>query len=352
MKTLSYIILLASILFTYGCDELNSDSADVSGTWLIPKDQIFDGGPGKDGIPALTNPQFASVSATSYLKDNDLVLVMKIGSEIRIYPHPILDWHEIINDEINGVKFALTYCPLTGTGIAWNRVINGKETTFGVSGLLYNSNLIPYDRATNSNWSQMKLLSVNGSFIGTSPNLIPVIETSWLTAKQIFPSAKVVTTSTGYSRSYGTYPYGDYKTNNGLLLFPVSPEDSRLPRKERILGVLVNSEAKAYRFQDNGNNIDLISDIVGGKSITVIYSKSRNIITAYESVLEDGSIVTLTSVQNQLPIIMIDTDGNKYNLFGEVTEGPQQGKKLKSVTSMIAYWFAWGAFYPNTSIAN
>lgn len=352
MKTISYLILFASILFTSGCDQLNSDSADVSGTWLIPKDQIFDGGPGKDGIPALTNPQFASVSSTNYLKNNDLVLIMKFGNEIRIYPHPILDWHEIINDEMNGNKFALTYCPLTGTGIAWDRVIGGKETTFGVSGLLYNSNLIPYDRGSNSNWSQMKLLSVNGSLLGTSPNLFTVLETSWLTAKQIFPNAKVVTTSTGHSRSYGTYPYGDYKTNNGLLIFPVLPDDSRLPRKERVLGVLSNGEARAYRFQENGFNIDLLNDIIGGKSISVIYSKERNIFSAYQNELEDGTALTLSALQNELPIIMIDTDGNKYNLFGEITAGPMQGKKLKSVPFMIAYWFAWGAFYPNTSIAN
>lgn len=113
-----------------------------------------------------------------------------------------------------------------------------------------------------------------------------------------------------------------------------------MPRKERILGILVNSEAKAYCFQDNGNNIDLISIIVGGKSITVIYSKSLNIITAYESVLEDGSIVTITSVQNKFPTIMIDTDGNKYNLFKEVSEGLRRERKLKSLTSMVAYWFA------------
>jgi hypothetical protein len=352
MRTLSYIILLAFILFNYGCDELNSDSADVSGTWLIPKDQIFDGGPGKDGIPALTNPQFASVSSTNYLKNNDLVLIMKAGNEIRIYPHPILDWHEIINDEISGTKFALTYCPLTGTGIAWDRVLNGKETTFGVSGLLYNSNLIPYDRGSNSNWSQMKLLSVNGSLLGTSPNLFSVIETTWLTAKQIFPNAKVVTTSTGHSRSYGTYPYGDYKTNNGLLIFPVSPDDSRLPRKERVLGVLSNGEARAYRFQENGFNIDLLNDVIGAKSVAIIHSKGRNIFTAYQSELEDGTTVTLSAVQNELPVIMNDSNGNKYNIFGEVTEGPQQSKKLKPVTSMLAYWFAWAAFYPNTSIAN
>lgn len=352
MRTKAYLIFTSIMLIMIGCDNLSTDSANVSGEWLIPKDQIFDGGPGKDGIPALTNPQFASVSSTNYLKNDDLVLIIKIGNEIRIYPHPILDWHEIINDEISGTKFAITYCPLTGSGIAWNRVINGKETTFGVSGLLYNSNLIPYDRASNSNWSQMKLLSVNGSLLGTIANTFTLIETSWLTAKQIFPSAKVVTTSTGYSRSYGTYPYGDYKTNHGLLLFPVSPDDSRLPRKERVLGVIVNNETKAYRFRENGLNIDLISDVVGGKSITVINNKSRNIFAAYQNELEDGSTVSLSPIQNELPIIMIDTDGNKYNLFGEVTDGPKQGMKLKQVTYMVAYWFAWGAFYPNTSIAN
>ncbi len=352
MKSIAYLIFTLMIFVLTGCDDSSTDSADVSGAWLIPKDQIFDGGPGKDGIPALINPQFSTASSTSYLKNNDLVLIMKIGGEIRIYPHPILDWHEIINDEINGTKFALTYCPLTGTGIAWDRVINGKETTFGVSGLLYNSNLIPYDRASNSNWSQMKLLSVNGSLLGTFANTFTVIETSWLTAKQTFPNAKVVSTSTGYSRSYGTYPYGDYKTNNGLLIFPVSPDDSRLPRKERVLGVLSNGEATAYRFQENGANIDLFSDNIGGKEITVVHSKSRNFITAYQNELEDGTVVTLSALQNEFPIVMTDSDANKYNVFGEITEGPQQGKKLKSVTSMIAYWFAWAAFYPNTSIGN
>jgi hypothetical protein len=352
MKTFANISFVALIIFVYSCDDSSTNSADVSGDWLIPKDQIFDGGPGKDGIPALTNPQFASASSTTYLNNNDLVLVIKIDNEIRIYPHLILDWHEIINDEINGTKFALTYCPLTGTGIAWDRVINGRETTFGVSGLLYNSNLIPYDRNSNSNWSQMKLQSVNGSLIGTHATTYSVIETSWLTAKQLFPSAKVVTTSTGYSRSYGTYPYGDYKTNHGLLIFPVTPDDSRLPRKERVLGVIVNNETRAYRFQENGSNIELFSDIIGGKSITVVNSKDRNIIAAYQNELEDGTAVNLSSIQNELSIIMIDTNGNKYNLFGEVTDGPKQGKKLISVSSMVAYWFAWGAFYPNTSIAN
>ncbi len=352
MKTMAYLIFMVLIILAFSCDDSSTNSADVSGDWLIPKDQIFDGGPGKDGIPALTNTPFAAASATSYLKDDDLVILIKLNNVIKVYPHPILDWHEIINDGIGNNKFTITYCPLTGSGLAWNRVLNGKETTFGVSGLLYNSNLLPYDRGSNSNWSQMKMLSVNGSLMGTQAENYHVVETSWKTVKQLYPNALVVTTATGHSRSYGTYPYGDYKTNHGLLIFPVSPDDSRLPRKERVLGVLVNSSAKAFRFKNNGSDIELIADNVGGKNLVVVNSKDRNIITTYQSELEDGSQVVLSAVQNELPTVMIDPDGNKFDLFGEIVEGPKAGIKLKPVTSMICYWFAWAAFYPNTSIAN
>jgi hypothetical protein len=355
MKKLLLVGFAIHFILLAGCNELSSTSdsgGSVSGDWLIPKDQVFDGGPGKDGIPALTNPKFTDVSSTNYLKDEDLVIAVKANNEMRIYPHPILDWHEIINDEIGGIKFAITYCPLTGSGIAWNRLLNGQETTFGVSGLLYNSNLMPYDRASNSTWSQMKMLSVNGGLIGQKADIFPIIESSWKTIKQLYPNAKVVTTETGYSRSYGTYPYGDYKTNNDLLIFPVTPDDKRLPRKERVLGVLINDEAKAYRFENNGSNISLRNDNVFGKAIVVVSSRNKNIFTAYQSQLEDGTIVNLTAVQNELPIVMTDSNGNKFDLFGEVIAGSKKGFKLKSITSMIAYWFAWAAFYPNTSIVN
>ena len=350
MKQILYFVFAFQLSGIVGCDLLSSDSADVSGEWLIPKDQIFDGGPGKDGIPALTNPQFAAASATSYLNDDDLVILIKLNNEIKVYPHPILDWHEIINDGIGNDKFTITYCPLTGSGLAWNRVINGNETTFGVSGLLYNSNLLPYDRGTNSNWSQMKMLSVNGSLMGKQAENFHVLETSWKTAKQLFPNALVVTTATGHSRSYGTYPYGNYKTNHGLLIFPVSPDDSRLPRKERVLGVINNGEAKAYRFS-SGKNVLIQRDNIGGNSL-IILSVGNNLLTAYYEELENGSAVSLNEVQNEGEVIMVDTDGNKYDLFGEIKSGPKAGMKLKKVTSMIAYWFAWAAFYPNTSIGN
>lgn len=352
MKYLSIFFVLYFLSLGSGCDESTNSSSDTSGEWLIPKEQIFDGGPGKDGIPALLNPQVSDITSINFLEDADLVIAIKFGDEVRVYPHPILDWHEIINDEINGNKFAITYCPLTGSGIAWNRLLEGKETTFGVSGLLYNTNLIPYDRATQSNWSQMKMQCVNGTLIGASVVTFPILETSWKTIKQAYPSAKVVTTETGYSRSYGVYPYGDYKTNNDLIIFPVSPDDNRLPRKERVLGAFINGINRAYKFQDNGSELTLFTDNVDNKTIVVISCKEKNLNTVFQSTLDDGTEVSLSPVKNELPIILTDSEANKYDLFGEVIAGPKKGSKLISVSSMTAYWFGLAAFYPNISIAN
>ena len=151
------------LLGLYAC---NSQKEPVSlgqnPEWLIPIDEIYDGGPGKDGIPALLNPHSVQATEIGYLQDEDLVLGYKVGEEAHAYPHPILDWHEIINDAVGSEAISIIYCPLTGTGIGWDREINGATTSFGVSGLLYNSNIIPYDRLTDSNWSQIQNKCVNG----------------------------------------------------------------------------------------------------------------------------------------------------------------------------------------------
>ena len=238
----NFSLFLICIAITFSCEK----DKETSGIWLIPSDQVFDGGPGKDGIPALENP--LKISNPQFLTDFDLVIGYYDGSDAVAYPHVILDWHEIINDELNGFPFAITYCPLTGTGIGWDRKIDGVITTFGVSGLLYNNNLIPYDRKTDSNWSQMRNECVNGELIGNPIPTFTVVETSWRTWKAMFPDTKVVSTNTGFSRQYGVYPYGDYKTNHRNLIFPLNPDDARLDRKERVHGVIINGEAKVYRF--------------------------------------------------------------------------------------------------------
>jgi len=350
MKTIKKLLVLFAILFLQiACKDTVSSSAQISGEWLIPQNEVFDGGPGKDGIPAISNPSLVENSSINYMKNDDLVIGVKFDGEIRGYPHPILDWHEIINDKINDNYFSITYCPLTGSTINYNRDLNGNITTFGVSGLLYNTNLIPYDRATNSNWSQMKLLCVNGELKGKIPETNNAIETSWATWKRIFPDAQVVSSSTGYSRSYGNYPYGSYKSNNSLL-FPVNPSNSQLPMKERVHGIIHGSKTLAFRFSSFNNGISAMSKVVDGSSITIVGSKADNYIVSYYNKLSDGTNLSFTVVQDKLPIVLTDNEGNSWDIFGEAVGGARLGQRLKPTKSFIAYWFAWAAFYPDIEI--
>jgi hypothetical protein len=228
MKKHGIIALLGIGMVLNGCDDENpvgglpGGNSSQNGEWLIPVSEVRDGGPGKDGIPALSNPKFISLDKVDYFLDNELVIGFVDGDKNRAYPHSILDWHEIVNDRVGSVDISVTYCPLTGTWICWDRKIIGKVTTFGVSGLLYNSNLIPYDRETDSNWSQIGLQCVNGPLVGTEAVTIGVVETKWGTWKKIYPESKVLSTNTGYNRGYGFYPYGDYRADHAYLLFPVS----------------------------------------------------------------------------------------------------------------------------------
>ncbi|MEE9432567.1 MAG: DUF3179 domain-containing protein [Melioribacteraceae bacterium] len=350
MKTIYRYLLIAIFVATItSCDEVSTtepkkdDGGKQSNDWLIPSNKVFDGGPGKDGIPALQDPNFIDVDAIDYVADNDLVIAVKVGNEIRVYPHSILDWHEIINDGIGSTKYALTYCPLTGSGIGWNRVIDGNETTFGVSGLLYNTNLIPYDRATGSNWSQMQLQSVNGKLISKFISLVPLIESKWSTIKTSFPNAKVVSTNTGYSRNYGRYPYGDYRTNHTSLIFPVEHSDDRLKGKERVLGVFDGENTKAYRVESFETNGQVLIEKFASTNFLIYGNSGKNFITAF-TIPNNSTFEIITS---DLPWIFKDSNGNKYDLFGTSEDKSIQ---LTPAKSFIAYWFSWAAFYQNTKL--
>jgi len=345
-KNLFLLLPILLLLFT-NCKDNNSN---VSSTiWSIPSEEVFDGGPGKDGIPSVDEPKFATATATDYLGDNDLVLGIQVGNEIKAYTHPVLDWHEIVNDEIDGVPVAITYCPLTGTGIGWDRTIDGDVTQFGVSGLLYNSNLIPYDRKTDSNWSQMANECVNGELLNTPIQTRLMVETDWKTWKEMYPSSQVLTTDTGKNRNYGTYPYGNYRTSSNLN-FPISITDDRLHVKERVLGVLINGKAKAYQFEKfEGEDIDVIEDTFEGKELVIVGSEEKNFMVAFDRNFS-GSMRTFSPLQNELPAVMKDETGNKYDFFGKVIEGPNVGELLESPTNYIGYWFSWGTFYEDTEI--
>ena len=227
--------------------EFEGKSIGASNGWLVPFDEVRSGGVGKDGIPAISSPRFTDASNVDFLDFEDLVVGFSGGGIQKAYPHTVLDWHEIINDGMAETAYSIIYCPLTGTATCWNRDLDGKVTTFGVSGLLYNTNIIPYDRETDSNWSQLFDGAIHGDLKGTRPENFMVLETKWETWKKMYPNSEVVNYNTGFSRNYGYYPYGDYKTEN-YLIFPVKYEDNRLPLKERVHTVIVKGKARVYRF--------------------------------------------------------------------------------------------------------
>ena len=351
MEKLIKLTSLLVLLFFISCGnetELGNDD------WLIPQNEVRDGGPGKDGIPAINNPNFSSLGAVNFLDADDLVILVETDEGIKAYPHPILDWHEIANEELSNDKtLSLTYCPLTGTAIAWNSNINGIKTTFGVSGLLYNSNLIPYDRATDSYWSQMEHICVKGDLAGTEIETFHIVETEFGTLREMYPDALVMNTNTGFNRNYERYPYGDYITNNNNIIFPVSNSDDRVANKERVLGVVVNDEVMTYRFRNfEAETINVVQNQFQGKNLVVFGSRTKNFMSAFENRASDGTQLNFTPVQDALPIVMSDNEGNRWDIFGKAVEGPRQGEALPEVLNYIGYWFSWAAFNEDLEIYN
>ncbi len=332
-----YILLLLGLLISCNKDTNNQ-------VWLIPSDQVFDGGVAKDGIPSVDNPNFEPTLQNTYLNLNDLVIGIIYNGQAKAYPHRILDWHEIVNDQIDDRAFALTYCPLTGTGVAWNRELDGDITTFGVSGKLYNSNLIPYDRKTDSYWSQMRLDCVQGDLIETVIETFPIIETTWETWKATYPNSSVMTLDTGFSRDYNAYPYDDYRTNHNRIFFPVEPVDSRLPSKERVLAVLTDIENKVYSIEAFSED-NVISDVVGDTEILVFGSKERNFVLAYENIGLQNVRISEANLA-----IAEDDNGNIININGEIISGPLAGTQLRQTKSILGYYFSLAAFYPDILI--
>lgn len=324
----------------------NQNNNNSSQDWLIPFSQVVDGGPGKDGIPSIDNPIFINVNEVDYLSDNDLIVGILKGNDIKAYPHIILDWHEIVNDVIDNSATAINYCPLTGTAFGWKGFVRNSDTTFGVSGLLYNTNLILYDRNTDSNWSQLKLECVNGQQIGDKPETISVVETNWGIWKDMFPSTKVLSLDTGFNRNYGVYPYGDYITNHDFLLFNVSPLNNLLPKKERVFAVIDQTQSKVYRFTDFAEG-KVIKDSFNGKNYLI--AGNQNVINAFKLTGEFLDLEFNYSFNNSEGFF-IDSENNIWNIFGHAIDGARTGQILSPSKSVTSYWFAIAAFYYNPII--
>ena len=345
-------VIISAILFMLSSVCFSQELRHTT-NWLIPKQDVISGGVPKDGIPSLDSPTLIQADDAHYLLDDDLIFGVVVNGEQRAYPLKILDRHEIVNDEIKGGPITLLYCPLTGSGVGWNPVIEGQKTEFGVSGLLYNSNLIAYDRTTDSFWSQMGLQCVQGELKGHKPEMIPLIETTWETWKAMYPDSKVLSDETGIYPSYDQYPYifsgKDYREDE-IIMFPVNTDDKRLHRKDKVHGVIVRETSKVYRIKKLSRSVETINDVIALVPIVVVGSRGQNFAMSFERSLEDGTVLEFSPVKNQLPLAMEDNEGTQWDVFGYAVSGPRKGTLLKLTKSFTAYWFAWSTFYPDAEI--
>jgi hypothetical protein len=349
MRYLSFLVIWVVFTACGGGSGGSDSDPQPQATWLIDSNQVVDGGPGKDGIPSIDSPTFIANDMADFLIDSDLVVGYLVDGNARALPHAILDWHEVVNLDENGEPSTLSYCPLTGTAALWNVPLSSTDKEFGVSGLLYNSNLILYDRETDSNWSQMLQQSVNGDLIGQIASTKTVIETTWLTWKTMYPETLVLSDETGFSRDYQTYPYGSFRTDQNLL-FQVANEDSRLHPKQRVLGILDGGINKVYQIESFTTGIQVINENIENDLFVVIGSSEFNLGIAYSAVTQDGAQLEFTAIESSLPVVMQDNEGNQWDIFGKAVSGPRENEQLSQKSDFTAYWFAWAAFFPSSVI--
>ena len=310
---------------------------------IIPLDKIKGGGPPKDGIPSIDNPQFAKVQGSQFVSDSDVVIGLEINGDARAYPLFILVWHEIVNDKVGDVPVAVTYCPLCYTNQVFERIINGEEVEFGTSGKLYNSNLLMYDRWTESYWSQALGLAVTGEFTGIQLKTVPFDVITWGDWKKIHPDTLVLTTDTGHIRSYATDPYGDYYTDPRII-FPVDNSDDRMHPKEIILGFHEDGIYKAYK-QNDVEFHGIINDDIGETSVMLVSQFSQNS-RAFERTV-NGETLEFEFVDEKI----IDTKTNsEWNYDGLAISGTMEGSKLTRMSIEPGFWFEWVAFHPETEV--
>lgn len=299
------------------------------------RDEVRSGGPPKDGIPAIDDPIFESATkASRWLDDAEIVFGVVGGGEVKAYPQQILVWHEICNDEIGDVPVSVTYCPLTGTAMGFER----GPTTFGVSGKLLNSNLVMYDRATDSRWPQMLATAIDGPLEGASLREFRLVWTTWAAWKRAHPETTVLSTETGYIRNYDRDPYGSYNPARGYYvenstMFTPLDLDDRLRTKHVVVGTRAGETAVAFDLHDLRSDGWLTIE-VDGATLHAVFDQRFD--TAYVYRTDDS--VAVESVSEGTVTL---GDGSSHDVAA---------LPFDSAYAYEAMWFAWFGFYPETSL--
>jgi hypothetical protein len=346
----SFILLVTALLFA-SCQKEKVESIPLP-EWLIDKNDIHFGS-GKDGIVSIEFPKFVSADQIDFLAETSILVVVNINEETKAYPYKILNYHEVVNDDLGGEKISITYCPLTGTSSVINREIDGSVTTFGVSGLLYNSNLIMYDRESCSYWGQMLGKCISGPKISRKIKSYPFLEINFKAFKKMFPDALVLDRNTSFNRNYFTNSYGGYASDH-VIAFPVQNTDDRLFSKEKVLGIRLGRSAWAVRTNIlEGKDMVVSNIIVENKRIVIIGHGVDGYLTGFDGNAPDGTQLMFHKIEHNISdpsIVMEDNEGNQWDIFGKCTSGPRMGQNLVHEDVYPGYWFAWSAFHPNIFI--
>lgn len=343
-----------------GPSALDDRSSPAFPTPLVDLDDIRSGGPPPDGIPSIDAPLFLPVCAVDFLADNEPVVVLTIGDETRAYPIQILTWHEIVNDVVSGTPVSVSFCPLCNSALAFDRRLGDQILDFGTSGSLFRSNLVMYDRQTESLWIQFTGEAVVGTLTGTTLEVIPMSTVSWSDFRDAKPEALVLSQQTGFTKSYGRNPYPGYDdVNTDAFLFD-GELDERLQAKTRIVGIRRDGDAVAI-LRDLLLE-ELVLEVEIGAGVVVVFAKSgtasaldaaevadgRDVgaIGVFDPVL-DGRPLSFEAVEDEF----VDTQtGSKWNILGEAVEGELAGQTLRAIEHDNSFWFAWGTFEPDSRI--
>jgi len=328
----------------------------------VPYQEILSGGPPKDGIPTLDEPRFVAVpEADAWLKPREPVILVQVGDDARAYPLQILMWHEIVSDTVGNVPVTVTFCPLCNTAIAFDRRLDSQVLDFGTTGRLRFSNLIMYDRQTESWWQQATGEAIAGEFTGRQLAFIPAPIISWSDFKAAHPEGKVLSRETGYRRDYGRNPYTGYDdVDQSPFLYQGPATPGTLPAMARVVTVDLNGEAIAYPY-DLLQEVHVVNDTVSGVPIVVLWEPGtasaldagdvalgRDVGTANVFSRDlDGQTLTFRLHADR---ITDEQTGSTWNVLGEAVEGPQAGNHLTPIVAINHFWFSWAAFRPETRV--
>ena len=328
---------------------------------LINLNELQSGGPSKDGIPPIYHPRFVSVSqAAKWLSPVEPVVSLTLDGRTRAYPLQILIWHEIVNDRFGDVPVIVTFCPLCYSVNVFDRRINGREYTFGTSGMLRYSNLVMYDHQTESLWQQVIGRALVGDMAGANLKAIPAQIISFEQFRTTYKNGLVLSRTTGHKRNYGRNPYAGYDDIHKSPFMYKGKADDRLRPMEKLVTVSVDNFSKAYPYSLTQSKY-VINDEIAGESIVVFHI--RGAVSAMDRAQiatsrEDGSTGVfyrevdgkiLTFSYNGEDLVDDQTD-SVWDITGKAVSGPLQGKTLIPVVHGDYFAFVWLVFKPETEI--